>query len=551
MSKILETSRKENKNFLKDYERNRAFILDLIKQNDFLKNQTPLSGTDETKTNYGIQQNTIDNVASTDADREIEKINSLLTVKIADVDAYYSFYVKSSSKDEDVGTEAKEKRLLASRDVFKSNKTVSIVNYNDVLILYNNVIRLYKKPGTSQPTKSTIGNKLNSITRNIDILLIEYNQLIDYILSSRATHRIVFKLLEAKGFYEIIKNQIFRNDYNIITQENIEVQYRKEILSLSQSRRDVLDLIQNYDEVQKAKYKTIDELKFDTDTYIKRLENSTGTKIPIELKRKFRDMGIEEINRALDSFNLLQKEEPLQIKNLEEQRKLLLSNLQKNAFTKRDMEATIKRIDGHLEDMRQRENTLIRLLPKLKNDRDEYEAELEDLEREADRMRQTRSDYNVSSQYTSYIRGIKSREAKLDEIEQEIQNINSELQQIYLEAERFVSFKQQNINRVRNLGNQISRDSQSLNVVDGSISTLKREVDIKINRLEGSLKTQPRTRIDREIINIDEGEEKKIDFDYGEEEEEEDIDEEFVPLEPLEGDGKKKKGGKKLNKKKH
>jgi len=526
MSKILETSRKENKNFLKDYERNRAFILDLIKQNDFLKNQTPISGSDETKTNYGIQQNTIDNVASTDADREIEKINSLLTVKIADVDAYYSFFTKSDANKE------------ASKDVFKSNKTVSIVNYNDVLILYNNVIRLYKKPGTSQPTKSTIGNKLNSITRNIDILLIEYNQLIDYILSSRATHRIVFKLLEAKGFYEIIKNQIFRNDYNIITQENIEVQYRKEILSLSQSRRDVLDLIQNYDEVQKAKYKTIDELKFDTDTYIKRLENSTGTKIPIELKRKFKDMGIEEINRALDSFNLLQKEEPLQIKNLEEQRKLLLSNLQKNAFAKRDMEETVKRIDGHLEDMRQRENTLIRLLPKLKNDRDEYESEVEDLEREADRIRQTRSDYNVSSQYTSYIRGIRERESRLDEIEQEIQDINNELRQIYLEAERFGSFKQQNRNRARDLGNQISRDSQSLNVVDGSIATLKREVDIKINRLEGSLKTQP--KVQEEVYERPE-----------EEKEDEDIDEEFVPLEPLEGDGKKKKGGKKLNKKKH
>jgi hypothetical protein len=545
MSKTLETSRKENKNFLKDYERNRAFILDLIKQNDFLKNQTPLSGTDETKTNYGIQQNTIDNVASTDADREIEKINSLLTVKIADVDAYYSFFTKSNARAEDIEKqnlkEISRKGKEASKDVFKSNKTVSIVNYNDVLILYNNVIRLYKKPGTSQPTKSTIGNKLNSITRNIDILLIEYNQLIDYILSSGSGHRIVFKLLEAKGFYEIIKNQIFRNDYNIITQENIEVQYRKEILSLSQSRRNVLEILQEMEDITKAKYKTIDELKFDTDIYIKRIENSTGTKIPIELKRKFKDMGIEEINRALDSFNLLQKEEPLQIKNLEEQRKLLLSNLQKNAFAKRDMEETVKRIDGHLEDMRRRENALIRLLPKLKNDRDEYESEVEDLEREADRIRQTRSDYNVSSQYTSYIRGIKSRETKLAEIEQEIQDINNELRQIYLEAERFGSFKQQNRNRARDLGNQISRDSQSLNIVDESISTLKREVDIKINRLEGSLKTQPPVSEEIAIYN-----ERPEDIKEEKEEEEEDIDEEFVPLE---GDGKKKKGSKKLNKK--
>ena len=206
------------------------------------------------------------------------------------------------------------------------------------------------------------------------------------------------------------------------------------------------------------------------------------------------------------------------------------------------MEETVKRIDEHLESMRRRENVLIRLLPQLKNDRDEYESEVDDLVREVDKIRRSRIDYDESIQYKSYIRGIGERESRLATIEQEIQDINNELQQIYLEAERFGSFKQQNRNRARDLGNQISRDSRSLDVVDGSISTLKRQADIKINRLEATLTTQPKVKEGYEYDRPEDIEEEKV---------EEDIDEEFVALEPLEGDGKKKKGGKKLNKKKH
>lgn len=559
MSIDLEIPRKENKNFLKDYERNRAFIIDLIKKNDFLRNQTSLSGTDDTKPNYGIQQTTIDNVSLTDAEKEVEKINSLLTNKIADVDAYTSFYTKSRTNK------------LASRDILKSDKMNSIINYNDVLILYNNVIRLYKKPGTSQPTKSMIGNKLNALTRNIDLLLLEYNNIIDYIFENDTTvHRIVFKLLEAKGFYEIIKNSIFRNDYNIITQENIEVQYRKEILSLSQSKREALNEIQVLDELQREKYKTIDELKFDTNLYIERIENSTGVKIPIELKRRFKDMGKEEINRTLDSFNLLQKEEPIEIKNIEDRINLLLSNLQKNTALKRELETNIDKINRHLVDMQRYDKDSKIRLQRLKDSRVEYEAEIDDIEREADKFRLANRDYLTSNKYKQFMIGIKSREDALDNLEQEIQAENNILKQLYSDANQFISNKNQMGKQLRDITYQIDVDAKSLRENESSKEVLSRSLKNKIDNLQASLKIQPSVKqnrmatmkkIIREGLREIEGEEKK----EGEEETLSTVSDleslESLPssrtsrassltsLESLEGDGRKK-GGRKKNIKK-
>lgn len=536
MSKKLGIPNKENKNFLKDYERNRAFIIDLIKKNDFLKNQTSLNGTDETKPNYGIQQTTIDNISLTDAEKEVEKINSLLTNKIADVDAYYSFFKKSDAD------------IQASRDVLKSDKVNSVVNYNDVLILYNNVIRLYKKPGTSQPTKSMIGNKLNALTRNIDLLLLEYTELINTIFSGISKfHRIIFKLLEAKGFYEIIKNAIFRNDYNVITQENIEVQYRKEIMSLSQNKRNILMTIQGVDPLQADKYKTIDEIGFDTDLYIRRIENSTGVKIPIELKKKFRDMGIEEINRTLDSFNLLQREEPIEIKNIEDRINLLLSNLQKNTALKRELETNIDLIDRHLADMQRYDKDSQTRLQRLKESRDEYEAEIDDLDREADRFRQANRDYLTSNRYKQFMIGIKSREDEIDNIEQAIQTENNMLKQVYLDANQFISNKNQIGKQLRDITYQIGVDANSLRENEGSKEVLSRSLKNKLSNLEASLKTQNRAK-----GFIDEP-----DFPFEEEKEEiesmvssraSDISS-LASLESLEGDGKKKKGGRRNIKK--
>ena len=232
--------------------------------------QTDANNIDQTKRNYGKQPSQLDIESAMNVDRAMELIVKNLTDKISALEFLLSEISASESTD--------------SVQRAYSN----IIEYNNFIIAFNNVIRSYQKVGLSNSSRNIIAVKLEKLTPYLDTLVYGLNELINYIFTNGVVSKTIFAFLKSLAVYVFAKNSIFRNAYRLITQDYIDLTYQEIISSFSESRRELLDEFINSADITNKPLGKIPQFQSNIVDELKQFEDKEGIKLPEEAIRKLK-----------------------------------------------------------------------------------------------------------------------------------------------------------------------------------------------------------------------------------------------------------------------
>jgi len=156
-------------------------------------------------------------------DKEIEKMNSVLSYKLSALENIFKPYGKSV-------------------DVMAKNQEV-IFNSSDVITTFNDLARAINAPTLANDTKEALKAKVQEIATNVNALVYGYRQLLEQVNSrggetAEATKaRLIPRLITASSAVSTIQKQLFSSSYTPITSSELQTTYAKIVAALPERLR--------------------------------------------------------------------------------------------------------------------------------------------------------------------------------------------------------------------------------------------------------------------------------------------------------------------------
>jgi hypothetical protein len=158
-------------------------------------------------------------------DKQLEKMNAVLAVKLNAIENIFKPYGKSV-------------------DVIARNQDI-VLNTSDIISNYNDLVRTLNSPTIASVSREALKAKIQEISPNINALLYGYDKLTNKVniageqnASNRA--RLVPRLVSAYAAVAVIQKQLFTNGYTPITTSEIQVSYAKTVSELDGRVREYL-----------------------------------------------------------------------------------------------------------------------------------------------------------------------------------------------------------------------------------------------------------------------------------------------------------------------
>lgn len=176
-----------------------------------------------------------------------------------------------------------------------------ITSYADVISMYNSIVRVSQNPSLNQQSKMAIITKIQSIQKDIDTLTVALNELIDYSFDNNEVDKDMVALINAFVAYNMIRQQLIRNKYEVISNQDISANVNSYILTLSQERRDRLSSLVDVSRSIKSRALNVPMINSaDFDNRIQALESEYGFKLTRAEINKAKKLPAEELIKVVE-----------------------------------------------------------------------------------------------------------------------------------------------------------------------------------------------------------------------------------------------------------
>lgn len=150
----------------------------------------------------------------------VEKMDGVLKKKISAL----QYYVQT-------GSSSQQKREAYSQ----------IVNYNDLVSLYNSAVRIYNDRKLNMTSKEFISAKIQKISTDIDILVLSLDEYVNNLLNKTEISKSDVALIQALSTFKIIKQQLTKGVYNTISIQDVASNFNNDVLSRPDRQRQNLN----------------------------------------------------------------------------------------------------------------------------------------------------------------------------------------------------------------------------------------------------------------------------------------------------------------------